>query len=99
MSDALVPPGSVPVGIAEAPTRHWSPSRLAGAAVDLKDPAPARAARPVAIRGEVIRLDDDPGMGDLVLQARLEKMAIRAPSPRPTSFTSLSSARNSENSA
>ncbi|HLB81431.1 MAG TPA: ABC transporter ATP-binding protein [Dongiaceae bacterium] len=51
--------------------------RLAGAAVDLKDPAPARAARPVAIRGEVIRLDDDPGMGDLVLQARLEKITYR----------------------
>ena len=33
MSDALVRPGSVPARAAEAPARHLSPSRLAGAAV------------------------------------------------------------------
>lgn len=33
MSDALVPPGSVPARAADAPARRLSPSRLAGAAV------------------------------------------------------------------
>jgi len=33
MSDALVTPRPVPVGVVQAPTLRWSPSRLAGAAV------------------------------------------------------------------